>query len=83
MPQDNGGPAFPLPPRREGEDRPHGMTLLDYFAAQALPTALNYALHQPKDEYQDSTYNSRCDWAVGIAYTTAAAMIAYKRDLET
>ena len=83
MPQDNGGPAFPLPPQQEGQDSPHGMTLLDYFAAQALPAGLDYALRQPKEEYQSSGHNSRPDWAVDIAYTTAVAMLAFKRDLET
>lgn len=43
MAKDDGGPAFPIPPQTNGDhdwNRAGGMSLRDYFAAQALPAVI-------------------------------------------
>lgn len=77
MSDKTGGAAFPVGDCRLGGDGEwfppnEGMTLLDYFAGQALPGLLAY----------DSAYASPEEWARGTAdsaYTIAEAMLAEKQ----
>ena len=61
-----GGPAFPAPAGRLTPITDQGMTLRDYFAAKALPTAI-------KEVEDAGTYNL-ADVAA-IAYQYADAML--------
>ena len=67
MTTNTGGPAFPgLHPSEECHYKDAGMTLRDYFAAKALPTAI-------KEVEDAGTYNL-ADVAA-IAYQYADAML--------
>jgi hypothetical protein len=67
MSTSNGGPAFPVPGLQQDEDF-NGMTLRDYFAAQALTTVAAY------DSHDVDTWTPR-DFA-HHAYALADAMLA-------
>ena len=61
---DTGGPAFPTPQAgidHFGEPTGYmGMTLRDYFAARAMPSAIDYWLRDPQNPSQydpDSTFS--------------------------
>ena len=64
--RNTGGPAFPAPAGRLTPITDQGMTLRDYFAAKALPTAI-------KEVEDAGTYNL-ADVAA-IAYQYADAML--------
>ena len=66
MTTNTGGPAFPAPAGRLTPITDQGMTLRDYFAAKALPTAI-------KEVEDAGTYNL-ADVAA-IAYQYADAML--------
>ena len=66
MSNNTGGPAFPAPAGRLTPITDQGMTLRDYFAAKALPTAI-------KEVEDAGTYNL-ADVAA-IAYQYADAML--------
>ena len=66
MKTNTGGPAFPAPAGRLTPITDQGMTLRDYFAAKALPTAI-------KEVEDAGTYNL-ADVAA-IAYQYADAML--------
>jgi hypothetical protein len=76
---DNGGPAFPRPVGGDGygatSDEAVGMTLLDYFAGQALVGMLaQWAVDDnATPEYRHVALH---------AYTIASAMLAEKRRRE-
>lgn len=65
MSQDNGGPAFPNLYPRSDEDGRQGMTLLDYFAGQALTNLT-------ASEFSDSTIHQLAK----VAYDISEAMLA-------
>ena len=70
----DGGPAFPLG-SVELVDGVHyaeaGMSLLDYFAAKALPSIINLCRHDKLDDNK-----SLVDHFAGNAYAVAHAMLA-------
>lgn len=72
---DTGGPAFPHPSGASGWE---GMTLLDYFAGQALPSAINSIIVAAEKGIEVSNP----DPAI-MAYQIADQMIAEKRRRET
>jgi hypothetical protein len=81
---DNGGPAFPL-----NHEIPHpkglrydvhwdGMTLRDWFAGQALPAVIAYALENPSRIAADETGNVGPE-VCRLAYETADGMIKARK----
>lgn len=68
MTTDNGGPAYPVP-----DDGSEGMTLLDWFAGQALVGLMTS---------QHTDANATEEAFAGDAYAQAAAMVAEKRRRE-
>ena len=68
----NGGPAFPCPQDSINQNMPSlGMTLRDYFAAQAMPVLLTK--HKPFADYEEI-----CELAEK-SYDIADAMLKVKR----
>lgn len=66
MNEKTGGPAFPSHGSM-GEVVQEGMTLRDYFAAKALPSAYAWALTQPEEGHWELTASE--------AYNMADAML--------
>ena len=71
----NGGPAFPTVDANRAEDYgTYGMTLRDYFAAKAIPTAFNVdVLMHSKEELGA---NGAMDLCAKMAWKIADAMLA-------
>lgn len=69
--QNDGGPAFPTKATENFGFDSLGMSLLDWFAGQALE---GYIAWSPSDAYQGSPKDS-----AAFAYTMAEAMIAEKQ----
>lgn len=61
----NGGPAFPDPARAGGHCMETGMTLRDYFAAQAMQSEVALQGMEGND----------CQHIAGMAYEMADAML--------
>ncbi len=72
MSNETGGPAFPqdLQGRRGDDPELQGMTLLDYFAGQALAGMLSNS---------ESKFTNRFSGYAECAYDLAAAMLAERR----
>ena len=65
----DGGPAFPNPALYNGE----GMSIRDYFAAQALPQAIVHALEMRSNMIQPGAFDF--DGIAAAAYQMAGAML--------
>jgi hypothetical protein len=82
--KNNGGAAFPDPGRAQSAKQREtltdtGMTLRDYFAAQALPAILaqsddGITARAPTGKFSDGTRVA--DWWAQTAYQIADAMLA-------
>ena len=74
-------PAFPVPEvRMDGfgiSEGSAGMTLRDWFAGQALPSAFNHARHNV--EACTSVGRLPEEWAAQMAYGLADAMLAARQ----
>lgn len=70
MMERNGGPAFPETPLSDGHP---GMTLLDYFAGQALAGEMGAYLPEMDPNYEPNAVATRC-------YRYAAAMLAAREE---
>lgn len=71
--KNTGGPAFHTPVSKPLENYYTGMTLRDYFAAQAMPQIL--ATAYPRDWTFDG-YENWDGMVANIAYSVADAMLA-------
>ena len=69
----DGGPAFPMA-TIDGYTQ-DGMTLRDYFAAQALPAYTKWSLDRPPNSTCDSEKTAAKHYA-RVAYVIADAMLA-------
>lgn len=70
----DGGSAFPYLVTNEGIEVCFGMTLLDWFAGQALMAEV--ARRKPGEMYGDGDWLAMCGMTASICYDYAAAMIA-------
>jgi hypothetical protein len=71
--KNNGGLAFPRPSSRTTKELQDGMTLLDWFAGQAMNGVLSNSNFQEQDIFNDEL----SQWA----YRMAHAMIKSKESL--
>lgn len=67
----NGGPAFPCPVGHIKCEHPEGMTLRDYFAAQALPTCISNTTPEDVQKFGSKVYPMVAE----TAYAFADAML--------
>ena len=72
-----GGPAFPNE-YSSSVDENKGMSLRDYFAAQAMGTAFNKALHNWREE-GESNLVIDCDHIAEASYWMADAMLKARK----
>lgn len=88
---DTGGTAFPEPLDAHGDpgSGSPGMTLLDWFAGQALAEAISYVDRLGARNYDSYIKSNKMvkdasveDIAAHVAYEQAQAMIKRKRELE-
>lgn len=77
---DNGGPAFPQADNEQAHTNP-GMTMLDWFAGQALNAFLPVALRE-NAFLGAGEGRTLPKWLASDAYDYAVAMIAEKRRRE-
>ena len=74
MRKDNGGPAFPATSWTKDGDflgENQGMTLRDYFAAKAMQGLIASLAGTPGRDWLEAD-----QWAPGVAYQVADAMLA-------